>query len=666
MKRPLKILGLPFIPSRTTVLPSAPTSSRKGKLLDVVLADDTNIPYILVSQSGSVYTWKSFSTVGSTDASDFQQSVLSIGAEGAAVATEGNRYLSNATGALWTADYIYTYEGGSWIGLSPTEGMLVFDEDTAAYYLYSGAAWASLLSSVPDASESVKGIAEIATNAETIAGTDDTKFITPAKAALLGVGVDASESVKGIAELSTQAETIAYTLDDKIVTPLKLGQAFAAPAAIGTATPAAATFSTLALTTPLAVTQGGTAKSTWVANTLLFGNGVAAPTETSVGSDGQVLLGATGGSPAWATLASSGGTVTYTPTSNALNVDVTSSSNIQKGAIEIATGAEVTTATATDLAVVPSTLETRLGTQTVYGIVAGGGGAGTNLGIVAPGTNGQVLLGATGAATAFATLTSTDSTIAFTAGANTLAMVVRAGTEAQTGVVELATSAETTTATSSALAVHPAGLETRLGTQTDHGVLLGGGGAGFNLGVTAVGTDGQIIVGSTGGDPAFATIGGLTGLNAIVGAASLSLSIDESYVRTADIEVSTAEIVALIAAPKELVAAPAAGKVIHLLGAVISLDYATAAFNAPTAAGDDLGIIYAAGAQISETLEATGFVNSGADIVKAFVPSISGPSLTTAAAIQLKNIGANEFVNGGGATGVLKVRVMYRIVTTGL
>lgn len=71
--------------------------------------------------------------------------------------------------------------------------------------------------------------------------------------------------------------------------------------------------------------------------------------------------------------------------------------------------------------------------------------------------------------------------------------------ESQRGTVELATGAETTTGSSTSLAVHPSGLNTKLGTQTANGIIFGTGGAGFNLGVTAGLTDGQLGIGNTAG-----------------------------------------------------------------------------------------------------------------------------------------------------------------------
>ena len=125
--------------------------------------------------------------------------------------------------------------------------------------------------------------------------------------------------------------------------------------------------------------------------------------------------------------------------------------------------------------------------------------------ILAIATNGQLCVGSTGADPIFATPGSSDSTIAWTLGAGTLTAQARAGTEAVTGVVQYATAALTTTATSEALAVHPAGLNTRLGVQTSNGIMLATGGAGNNLAATAEGATGTLLTGVTGDAPVFTT-----------------------------------------------------------------------------------------------------------------------------------------------------------------
>jgi hypothetical protein len=83
-------------------------------------------------------------------------------------------------------------------------------------------------SSVSDASESVKGIIEIATNAEAAAAADDTKAITPAKLqAYIDANPiatqDASEIVKGVLKLATEQQLIDLDDDSTAVTPKKIG-----------------------------------------------------------------------------------------------------------------------------------------------------------------------------------------------------------------------------------------------------------------------------------------------------------------------------------------------------------------------------------------------------------------------------------------------------------
>lgn len=98
--------------------------------------------------------------------------------------------------------------------------------------------------------------------------------------------------------------------------------------------------------------------------------------------------------------------------------------------------------------------------------------------------------------------------------------------ESQRGTVELATSAETTTGTSTALAVHPAGLNTKLGAQTSNGLIYGQGGAGSNLGALAEATNGQLPIGSTGNPPTLGTLTAGNGMTITNGAGSITLDAD--------------------------------------------------------------------------------------------------------------------------------------------
>jgi hypothetical protein len=204
---------------------------------------------------------------------------------------------------------------------------------------------------------------------------------------------------------------------------------------------------------------------------------------------------------------------------------------------------------------------------------------------------------------------------------------------------------------------------TGLQTITDHGVMVGSGvGAVTPL---AVGTDGQVLVGSTGADPVFATI---TSTNSSVattlGAGTLNLEIDESYLQTATVTIATGDVLTLATTPVELVAAPGVGQYIEFLSAQFILDYNSIGY---TEAGDNLGIKYtdAAGVQVSSTVECTGFIDQTADTITNAIPAadaIVAASAADNAALVLDNLGSNF----GAGNSPLIVKVSYRVITSGL
>lgn len=122
--------------------------------------------------------------------------------------------------------------------LAPESGQAFFDTTTNTLKIWDGTAWKT---SQPAASETVAGIAELATQAEVTTGTDDATIVTPLK---LATAVPAATETKaGKAEIATQAEVTAGTDDERIVTPLKLKQAV-------DALPPGTTVSATAPTTP--------------------------------------------------------------------------------------------------------------------------------------------------------------------------------------------------------------------------------------------------------------------------------------------------------------------------------------------------------------------------------------------------------------------------------
>lgn len=138
---------------------------------------------------------------------------------------------------------------------------------------------------VQDSTINVKGKVALATTAETVAGTNATKAVTPLGAAsLVAAGApDASEGTKGIAQLATTAEAQAGTNDTKIMTPLKASQKFAAPGAIGGTTPAAGTFTDL--------TADGTGTVTLTSNAASVYDVTGAGNDLTLSSDaGRVVI----------------------------------------------------------------------------------------------------------------------------------------------------------------------------------------------------------------------------------------------------------------------------------------------------------------------------------------------------------------------------------------
>lgn len=73
------------------------------------------------------------------------------------------------------------------------------------------------------------------------------------------------------------------------------------------------------------VAGGGTGRASLLVHSVLVGATTSAVTQLAVGTNGQVLIGANSADPAFATLTSTGGTITFTPGANSLNLESVSS-----------------------------------------------------------------------------------------------------------------------------------------------------------------------------------------------------------------------------------------------------------------------------------------------------------------------------------------------------
>lgn len=126
-----------------------------------------------------------------------------------------------------------------------------------------------------------------------------------------------------------------------------------------------------------------------------------------------------------------------------------------------------------------------------------------------------------------------------------------------------------------------------------------------------------------------------------------------------DVTISTAELLALNAAPKELVAAPGAGKAIILVDAQAFLDFATTGYDG-IAAGEDLALRYTdgSGAIVAE-IEATGFLDAVADAYRHVYPLADAAKTPVANSALVAHMKSGEIATGDSP---LKLRVRYRVV----
>jgi microcystin-dependent protein len=177
-----------------------------------------------------------------------------------------------------------------------------------------------MLASVPDASETVKGVVELATTTEASTGTDTTRAVTPAglSAAVGALVPDATETVKGKVELATTAEASTGTDTVRAVTPAGLAAAVpsASTTAQGKVELATTSEATTGTDTTRAVTPAGLKAaidavlqliypvgSLYIShsvstnpNTLLgFGTWTAVQGRLLIGADGTYAAGSTGG-----------------------------------------------------------------------------------------------------------------------------------------------------------------------------------------------------------------------------------------------------------------------------------------------------------------------------------------------------------------------------------
>lgn len=140
-------------------------------------------------------------------------------------------------------------------------------------------------------------------------------------------------------------------------------------------------------------------------------------------------------------------------------------------------------------------------------------------------------------------------------------------------------------------------------------------------------------------------------------------SMDSSVIKVDIVNLTNAQIKALRATPKTLVAAPGATKSIELISAILKL---TAGANVLTEAADNMAIRYTdgSGVIVSQTIEATGFIDQAANTFTNALPKIDAIAAATGAlnqALVLHNTGDGEYAGNAAADATMRVRIVYRV-----
>lgn len=210
----------------------------------------------------------------------------------------------------------------------------------------------------------------------------------------------------------------------------------------------------------------------------------------------------------------------------------------------------------------------------------------------------------------------------------------------------------------------------------DTDVSTGTAGVYQNIGTAASSSFELVTVASTGDITEVLAGNGLTGggssgsltINAVAGPGidvqADSIGIADSYLKVDQVTLTNAEMLALRATPKTLVNAPGAGRYVEFISATMFFDY-TGAY---TETDDNMQIKFTdgSGAAVSETIEATGFVDATADTIIGVQPATSAAVAKTASenqALVLHNTGSGEY-GGGNAANAVRVNVVYRIHST--
>jgi hypothetical protein len=216
-------------------------------------------------------------------------------------------------------------------------------------------------------------------------------------------------------------------LDGDIGSATPSGGVITITGSLGITTIAAASAVDVRLVVPIVETLGGTGQTTYATGDILYASAANTLSKLSAGTEGYVLT-ITGGIPMWqdngtGDVESVLGTLDRITSSGGANpvIDIAAT---YVGQTSITTLGTITTGTWNGSTVTVPYGGTGVTSLTQYGVVLGNGVG--NLGVTAAATNGQILIGATGANPAFANITP-GTGITITEAANSVTISTSGG-----------------------------------------------------------------------------------------------------------------------------------------------------------------------------------------------------------------------------------------------